>query len=480
MYENIPETPGSPENGEEEPRRPEAPAPALARSSPVTRTWELGIWLALVALVAMILLLNQLTPPSNLLEADSAGSVELRIQARYVLGADALLKELGAGQPAGELQEQLRQAVQTPAAGVCIVPVIAELSGFDAALQEIDRLRSRGDLADDEAADLNLLQQIYSRSPKPLDPEARAAFASRRDFFADLALSHVEGAEASRREALLAAAKRTAAVLMALVAGVGAATLAGFLLLGVAGFLLRQGSLRSGYLRTAGDGPPARRLPFFETLIVFIVATLVLGLLGGLLQQVLELKATWVLLVNMLALPVVVWPMVRGASDEELRGACGWHPGAGFWREVASGLVGYAAGAPVLVLALGVSVLLANWLGTQPTHPLVEEVAGAGWGEIAVIFLLASVWAPLVEESVFRGGFYHYLRGRLGILAAAFVSSFFFAVIHPQGIVGVPPLVALAMILALIREWRGSLIASVTVHAVHNTLAMTAVFFMLG
>ncbi len=458
----------------------EAFASEVAGTSPVTRVRELGIWLALTSLVAMILLLNQLAPAPELLADDPAGGLELRIQARYALGADALTKVLGSDALSGQLVDQLRQTVKTPAAGVCVVPVIAELSGFEAALEEIARLRLEEGLAEEEAADLKLLEQIYARSPAPLDLEARAAFAGRRDYFAELALSHVEGADATERDALLAEAKRTAAVLMAMVGGVATATLVGLVLLVIAGLMLRQGSLVSGYLPKAGEDALTARLPFFETLVVFILATLGFGLLSGLLQQGLGLETTWVLLVNMLALPAVFWPLLRGASGDGVRRAFGWHSGAGFWREVASGLVGYVAGAPVLLAALGVSVVLANWLETQPSHPLVEEVAGAGWGEIVVIFLLASVWAPLIEESVFRGGFYHYLRGRLGILAAAFVSSFVFAVIHPQGIVGVPPLVALAMILALIREWRGSLVASVAVHAVHNGLAMTALFFMLG
>ena len=65
-------------------------------------------------------------------------------------------------------------------------------------------------------------------------------------------------------------------------------------------------------------------------------------------------------------------------------------------------------------------------------------------------------------------------------MASALTVSVFFAVIHPQGILGIPPLIALATILALIREWRGSLAASVAVHAVHNALATTVVLVLLG
>ena len=93
---------------------------------------------------------------------------------------------------------------------------------------------------------------------------------------------------------------------------------------------------------------------------------------------------------------------------------------------------------------------------------------------------------PLVEESIFRGGVYHYLRGRLagigpggGMVASVLVSSLVFALIHPQGILGVPPLLTLAIILTLIREWRGSLVGSVAVHAVHNGATTTLLLLLM-
>ena len=113
----------------------------------------------------------------------------------------------------------------------------------------------------------------------------------------------------------------------------------------------------------------------------------------------------------------------------------------------------------------------------QPTHPVVEWLAHPDWQLLLQVILLASVLAPLVEESMFRGVLYRHLRNataRLGrtasFLVSAVVVSFLFAVIHPQGILAVPALMALAVGLTILREWRGSLLPSMMVHGIHNGL----------
>ena len=57
-------------------------------------------------------------------------------------------------------------------------------------------------------------------------------------------------------------------------------------------------------------------------------------------------------------------------------------------------------------------------------------------------------------------------------LISAVVNSFLFAVVHPQGLGGVPALMGLAMGFSLGREWRGSLIPSMVAHAINNGLVM--------
>ncbi len=76
---------------------------------------------------------------------------------------------------------------------------------------------------------------------------------------------------------------------------------------------------------------------------------------------------------------------------------------------------------------------------------------------------------------MFRGLLYRHLReastrfGRVaGVFFSAALTSFVFAVIHPQGLLGIPVLATLAFGFALMREWRGTLVPSMVAHAVHN------------
>ncbi len=80
---------------------------------------------------------------------------------------------------------------------------------------------------------------------------------------------------------------------------------------------------------------------------------------------------------------------------------------------------------------------------------------------------------------MFRGVLYRHLReagyrwGKVwSIAAATALTSFVFAVIHPQGWLGVPPLMALATAFTLTREWRGSLLPSMVAHSIQNSMTM--------
>jgi membrane protease YdiL (CAAX protease family) len=103
------------------------------------------------------------------------------------------------------------------------------------------------------------------------------------------------------------------------------------------------------------------------------------------------------------------------------------------------------------------------------------------------IFFLASVVAPLVEEIMFRGVLYRHLREasyKLGFvvsfLVSAFVVSFIFAAIHPQGLLAIPVLMALAFGFTVAREWRGTLVPCMIAHGVNNGIALLLGIVILG
>ena len=119
-----------------------------------------------------------------------------------------------------------------------------------------------------------------------------------------------------------------------------------------------------------------------------------------------------------------------------------------------------------------------EYFNVQPVHPIIYEFQEAGFSKIIILFFAACVIAPLAEESIFRGAFYHYLRTRHGVFFSVLVTGLIFAAVHPQGITALPVLCAIGVNLALIREWRGSLIASITAHSLNNGMVTMLVVFM--
>ena len=162
----------------------------------------------------------------------------------------------------------------------------------------------------------------------------------------------------------------------------------------------------------------------------------------------------------------------------DFRRRIGWCGGRGFGREIGAAAVGYIAGWPIIGLGILLTVLLSKLTGDQPIHPIVLSAARGGVIELIVIFVLACVWAPLLEESIFRGAMYGHLRQRWGAAASILITAFIFAAIHPQGIAGVPAIMSIGIVLAMVREWRRSILPCMIVHVVHNGLAMGAVVLL--
>lgn len=174
------------------------------------------------------------------------------------------------------------------------------------------------------------------------------------------------------------------------------------------------------------------------------------------------------------ALPMLIgvgvglwWPRRWGAWGELYRRAWGWHRGRGVGREVAAGVLGYVAGLPIVVVGVVITLGLVALSGADASHPLNEMAQAPGY-VVVLLSLMAVVWAPLTEELFFRGALYVGLREHFGYWASGLLSGCLFAAVHPQGWAAIPALTSIGLVLALLREWRGSLIAPITAHALNN------------
>ncbi len=193
----------------------------------------------------------------------------------------------------------------------------------------------------------------------------------------------------------------------------------------------------------------------------------------------------------LLSIVGLLWPVLRGLPWRDAFHDLGLYRGAGFLKEIGSGLVGYVAILPVVAVGFGLTLVgltLSQWFA-PPTpgesqdvisHPIVVWIAEGGTGLRLMVLFLASGFAPFFEEALFRGALFRDLRRKYGPWLSAGIMAILFAAIHPQGIAMIPALSGLAFGFALIREWRGSLIAPMTAHAIHNGVLVGTMWLALG
>ena len=152
--------------------------------------------------------------------------------------------------------------------------------------------------------------------------------------------------------------------------------------------------------------------------------------------------------------------------------------------------MGYLSILPVVlvgVLATAGLTFLLEVVGEQwgfetppPTHPVGDLLEDPSTAQIIGLFFLVSVFAPITEEIMFRGFLYNAIRIRWTWFWSGLLMGFIFAAIHPQGILGVPVLMALGLGFGMIREWRDTIVPSMTAHALHNGAAITAALLMMN
>lgn len=107
------------------------------------------------------------------------------------------------------------------------------------------------------------------------------------------------------------------------------------------------------------------------------------------------------------------------------------------------------------------------------------RLATAGPIMIGIILVRASLLAAVGEEMLFRGVLYAWLRRHSSAGVAMPVSAAAFAVIH-----GVPAILPLAFVLGLgfgwVREYSGSTVPTIVVHALHNAGLIMWAYYAAG
>ena len=193
----------------------------------------------------------------------------------------------------------------------------------------------------------------------------------------------------------------------------------------------------------------------------------------------------------------LLWPRWRGMTWRDFRLASGLHRGRGFWREVGAGFIGYLGVLAIASIGIALTLMLSFLADLVPgsggvageaeggapagpeVHPVVGWIyEGDVWMRLAC-FALAAGFAPVFEELFFRGALHRHFRGRFRFLPSALLTGVIFAALHPQGFFAIPALAAIGIGFSLLREWRDSLIAPMTAHAINNGCLVAMLWWML-
>jgi len=449
-------------------------------------------WLVIVACVVTATWMQMRRPARTaaIEAADDDGLVVMQVQGRYLVGVAEILKQSGHDPAAqavplntGGPGQRLRYAI-----------LIGELSGPAQArelLQKLHAPQSQPELRqtllhlyDDYAAD---------RWDAPsVDEAQRQALRARLGWFGDLALAPAKGSDNTARDEVMHAARKTSYAMMGIAGGVFVLTVVGAAVLFFVVFWLFNGRLMTHFL----PGSAAGGL-YAETFAIWMLLFMTLSVVASLIPGG-QWRFAVLGIAMLLSLAALGWPVLRGLTWRQVCQEVGLTLGYRPRLEPLLGPVTWTMAIPLVVLGLGVTLVLMKLqqglhVGqpgsgpASPSHPIVEALGGLGfWGRVQIL-LLVSVVAPIVEETMFRGVLYRHLReaslrlGRIGsILYSGTVVSFIFAVIHPQGLVAVPLLMALAYAFTLAREWRGTLIPAMVAHGIQNGVTLLMVTQLLG
>ena len=232
--------------------------------------------------------------------------------------------------------------------------------------------------------------------------------------------------------------------------------------------------------------PPAKPWgvgTIFKVLLLFISGALILGFLLALFRarffpqvslNLLPLIHTTIS--DLLCVGFVIYFIRRlGGNWRDL----GFR-GVEWLKDFAVGLAGYLAILPPFILVLILAAVLAYVFNYEPPpHPLVEiflEEEKRSSGIVAYSIFLATVAGPLFEEIFFRGFCYPAFKKRWGKVRALVLSAAFFALIH-QNTFAFFPIFVLGLGLGYLYEKRGTLVPSIALHVVHNSVFI-AYFFL--
>lgn len=460
------------------------PLPAWARPMVV---------IAAICLVGLMIFVQQFlgrlsqsslsVPPADIARSEEllpSGFSGLTIDSKYLIKA-LRHPDYAEGVEKEQIDEMLTdlasQAV-SPVDRLRLAIVKAEIKGGEAVRSELTTLRDALTPDGDLQRDADWLLRLYAAGKgggEQIDRPVRESLIDRHGWFGTLAVSYgLDDGNPLRKSVLegldaMMAAERWLFLLRFAFFGIGC-----FAAIGLTVLLIR-GQLTGSF--DAAHTAPEKQWVYLEALCVFeILLCFAILLIIPFRGAGVSAAAVGVTLREVMAWACVVaglWPILRGVPREFFALDIGWHTGDGWWEEIKAGILVYAATLPILIL-ISIGWALAfdrgDSAGAEATEkfPMFRDaLEGSTW--VAVMSILGAVlWAPFVEEVIYRGMLYRFLHRRVGMVLAVVISSLAFGLTHPYDLQGLIDVSIGGVIYALLREWRSSLIAPITAHMLHN------------
>ena len=150
-----------------------------------------------------------------------------------------------------------------------------------------------------------------------------------------------------------------------------------------------------------------------------------------------------------------------------------------FFLNVKYGVYAYIGLVPVLASVM----LLSMWLfelfniPVEPQPILVILQREKHIPTLIYMGFFTALLGPVLEEVFFRGFAYSVFRKRFGVFSGIILSAAFFASVHAN-LASLFPIFCLGLLLAYIYEKTGSLVSSVTVHVIHNSVTFAFLIFI--
>jgi membrane protease YdiL (CAAX protease family) len=150
-----------------------------------------------------------------------------------------------------------------------------------------------------------------------------------------------------------------------------------------------------------------------------------------------------------------------------------------FFTNIRYGIFAYVGLVPILASVIYITTALfkAFNIPIEPQPVLVILREENHIPSLIYMGFFTSLVGPFLEEIFFRGFAYGVFKKSLGIFWGIVTSALFFAYIHAN-LASFFPIFCLGVLLTYLYEKTGSLIPSITVHTIHNSLSLFLLLFI--